>query len=1147
MSYISAISGSITSTNICRVLSGVPQVVNAIPQVTGAITSLTLAYYIISPHKDRLFAAISGGASGTSDDVVKRLAYRTLASEFTHEEKAKLDAAERHAKKLAKESSLPQFCTDLTSDVVARAKARELSPYTRRENIELSLLTVLAKTDSASSILEGESGAGKTSLVDHLALQAAIDPQHPLHKYRFVRLCVRDFKVDKGGLYRQIEAFLKKGEAACFADIIKKLNQEGNLILVLDELQSLVSGHHNFFSDFKTILSEGRVRIIGTTTDERMLDRLFEYDSDQVRRFERIYVPTLDLEGASQIIYDQLIQLDLPITMGSRPANSSAETKHNRKRLADAICYFSDGFPGVFPAKASSFLQRLKTYYATKKREAQSRGIENLPLSIEHVVELYQTILSTSKKSYRTSIKELSNTDLLAQFQAKFIDHARLDNDLQVICNEQDIKFEPEASSRLSGLFSADLSSIASSLDKSGLNLSSKPIFSISNFNSIFHTDLIEKLKSIPGENRSECLTISLEYLSKFLLSVKTEEEAIMLLKKLREKLEEFKAKSDSYIIFTGCEVLELAIIEFNKADRSPPNSRREKPSCLESLSSNSLVQQAGQLVQSVTEPFTSMGLLPADLHSELSGASDWSSKTVGSTADDKELTEASSKSKKHHNYLLAVHSLIKGLKGCNVILCSSGNSPLSMNEMKVRCIDTAVSYREIRNFLKEALVKRGLSGDIADDIIFYGLYHGGESFGPDQAHAILTDILVSADEARANIPVQQIVIDHLSSSKLLIETSSRDITVMEESVTSSDPLLELIPYQSLICRLIPSMSDSLATYFELKESCVVRAGKFFAALKNSLLQENTLVFDLNLRSVMSKPFSCQAKLKLLKQGLEFMFKKAQSQNLPAVIIVDPSSSDVDIAVFQKVFKRFDENYIRGEGPEIKIVFRERPVYASMKAASAPVSQEETLGALQQLALKSVQNTAIGAAASTLASAVLSGEKPKTEETEGALDPEDENEVFNLSQVEREEMQALIEEGMAKQKIKWPSLLNLYVQLYNEKKYTIGDILKLERVVCKKDSYREAVAYLSSGRVNMHKDDIHYYCSYDSFYARFKRRVSGAANYLASNWTSIVWKVGTVASTAMTSYYVFSKCCNVVRKFSWLGKVGADLISKFRK
>ena len=81
----------------------------------------------------------------------------------------------------------------------------------------------------------------------------------------------------------------------------------------------------------------------------------------------------------------------------------------------------------------------------------------------------------------------------------------------------------------------------------------------------------------------------------------------------------------------------------------------------------------------------------------------------------------------------------------------------------------------------------------------------------------------------------------------------------------------------------------------------------------------------------------------------------------------------------------------------------------------------------------------------------------------------------------------------------------------------------------------------------MHKDDVYYYCSYDSFYARFRRRVSGAANYLASNWASIMWKVGTVASTAMTSYYVFSKCCDVARKFSFLGKTGVDFISKFRK
>ncbi|MCH1429771.1 MAG: AAA family ATPase [Chlamydiales bacterium] len=1049
MSYLNAFVQSINPSNICWVLGGVSQAVSAIPQVTGAITSLTFMWYVASPYTGKILARVTKGSLGTSDDVLKRVAYRALASELSPDERAKLDAAEKHAKKLAKESSLPKFCIDLTSDVVARAKARELPSYTRRENIEMALLTVLAKSDSASALIEGESGAGKTSLVDYLALQAALNPDHELHGYRFVRLCVRDFKTDKKGFQKQINAFMHGGEAACFADIINKINQQGNLILVLDELQLLVGGHHNFFTDFKTILSEGRVRIIGTTTDGRLLNQLFNSDSDQIRRFERIYVPTLDQEGASKLVYDQLVRLKLPVIPHARligdGSNTSelAEVVQYTKRLADAICYFSDSLPGVFPAKASSFLQRLHTYYATKRKEAQGRGIDNLPLILEHVVELYEIILSTSGNNLKIT-KKASKAEMLANFQMNFVDYARIDQDFKLICKQKEIEFEAGPSPTLSGLFDAELDSIALSLDKSGTYLSPKQFFSISNFNQIFYSDLLESLKPLSKEGATGCLSINLENLSKFLQAGRSEEEVVVVLSKLSEKLKEFKSRDGSLIIFRGSEVLQGINTEPEVTESTSQLSSR--PTSISSLCSNDLLHQAGMMVQTIAEPLSSMGLVAPELPDNFSLGTQMGSKAP----ENKRCKEESSQDEKYQKYLQVVYLLVKSLNGSNVILCSSGNKALVIDEVKTSYIDTSLSYHSIYELLKKAAQRHGLRESIANDIVFYGLYHGGENFNADQAYTVFRRALVTFDEIGENVPVQQLVADELSSTKTFIEATSQDITVMEESVASSDPLLESASYQSLVCQLKRSMNDSRATYFELKEPCAVRAAKFFAALKNDLLQEDTLVFDLNLRSVMSKRFTSPTKVKLLKQGLEFMLKKAQSQSLPAVIIIDPASSDADIDNFLKLFKLFGESYAEGESPEIQVVFRKKPRYKPVKTANGPASGEEGLSALQQLALKSVQKTAIGAAASTFASTVLSGEKVKGEETEDAVGAEDESEFFNLSQIERGEMQALIEEGMNKQKMKWPSLLNLYVQLYNEKKCTIEDILKLEKVVCKK-------------------------------------------------------------------------------------------------
>lgn len=178
---------------------------------------------------------------------------------------------------------LSRFTTDLT----AKAAAGLLDPLVGREKEIERIVHILARRNKNNPLLVGDQGVGKTAIAEGLALRV-YNKKVPekLHGLRIHAL-------DLGGLlagtrYRgDFEQRLKA--------VIRALEKQENSVLFIDEIHTIVGagattgGTMDAANLLKPILSQGRIRCIGSTTFEEYKNH-FEKDRALARRFLKIDV-----------------------------------------------------------------------------------------------------------------------------------------------------------------------------------------------------------------------------------------------------------------------------------------------------------------------------------------------------------------------------------------------------------------------------------------------------------------------------------------------------------------------------------------------------------------------------------------------------------------------------------------------------------------------------------------------------------------------------------------------------------------------------------------------------------------------------------------------------------------------------------------
>lgn len=155
-------------------------------------------------------------------------------------------------------------------NLTALAKAGKLDPLVGREFELNRMMQILARRKKSNPILVGESGVGKTAIVEGLALAIAQN------------------KVPKELQNTQIYAFDMSSSKSALKDIINELLDMPNAILFLDEIHTLVDkDNHEISNDIKPALSNGTLKCIGATTFIEYRNS-FEKNKGLSRRFAKV-------------------------------------------------------------------------------------------------------------------------------------------------------------------------------------------------------------------------------------------------------------------------------------------------------------------------------------------------------------------------------------------------------------------------------------------------------------------------------------------------------------------------------------------------------------------------------------------------------------------------------------------------------------------------------------------------------------------------------------------------------------------------------------------------------------------------------------------------------------------------------------------
>ncbi|MFQ5543430.1 MAG: ATP-dependent Clp protease ATP-binding subunit [Nitrospiria bacterium] len=190
--------------------------------------------------------------------------------------------------------ALDEFGRDLTK----MASEGSLDPVIGRQDEIDRLLQILSRRTKNNPVLIGESGVGKTAIVEGLARKiVSMDVPENLFNRRVISLDLGSLVA--GTKYRgQFEERLKV--------VMKEIAASGNIIIFIDELHTLVGagaaeGSIDASNMLKPALSRGEMQCIGATTLDEYRKHI-EKDAALKRRFQAILVQPPSLTQTIEII-----------------------------------------------------------------------------------------------------------------------------------------------------------------------------------------------------------------------------------------------------------------------------------------------------------------------------------------------------------------------------------------------------------------------------------------------------------------------------------------------------------------------------------------------------------------------------------------------------------------------------------------------------------------------------------------------------------------------------------------------------------------------------------------------------------------------------------------------------------------------------
>lgn len=189
---------------------------------------------------------------------------------------------------------LDEFARDLTQ----LARDKKLDPVIGRAKEIERVIQILSRKTKNNPVLIGESGVGKTAIVEGLAL-AIVEKTVPELLYDKRVLSLDLAGLIAGTKYRgEFEERLKK--------IMKEITSSTSIIIFIDELHTLIGagaaeGAVDAANILKPALARGELQCIGATTNTEYR-KYIEKDSALERRFQTVKVAEPSVEDAIKIL-----------------------------------------------------------------------------------------------------------------------------------------------------------------------------------------------------------------------------------------------------------------------------------------------------------------------------------------------------------------------------------------------------------------------------------------------------------------------------------------------------------------------------------------------------------------------------------------------------------------------------------------------------------------------------------------------------------------------------------------------------------------------------------------------------------------------------------------------------------------------------
>ncbi len=206
--------------------------------------------------------------------------------------KSKKEAKEQKKKELR---YLGTYCTNLND----RAASGKLDRIVGREREIDRVIQILSRRQKNNPCLIGEPGVGKTAIAEGIA-QKIVSGDVP-YSIKNKQIYLLDLTALVAGTqFRgQFESRMK--------GLIEEVKREGNVILFIDEVHTLVGtgdneGTMNAANILKPALSRGEVQVIGATTFKEYR-KYIEKDSALERRFQPVTVTEPTIDDTVQVLF----------------------------------------------------------------------------------------------------------------------------------------------------------------------------------------------------------------------------------------------------------------------------------------------------------------------------------------------------------------------------------------------------------------------------------------------------------------------------------------------------------------------------------------------------------------------------------------------------------------------------------------------------------------------------------------------------------------------------------------------------------------------------------------------------------------------------------------------------------------------------